>query len=203
MNDAQDRSNTLLARAWHQLLSAVRASARQTASSPPSEESARSADIATTEPSEVERLRQELQQCQAEHAKLHALYDETASRYAALNFKAYKLSEDNFTWEVNASGLRASEAHLYRERDQLRVEIDILRRVIASCDSQTDLCRQFREEIVRASQEKGEHAQETPREPETPTVESEGGPPVDEMATPGGTQGDMGRATPGVDEVIR
>lgn len=183
-DEAPDRSFVAtVSRAWRQFLTSLRATAQPP--SAPAEKSLGPAEGRSEERSEIERLRQELERCQAERAKLASLYDEIASRYAALNFKAYKLSEDNFTWEVNASGLRASEAYLYRERDQLRVEIDILRRVVACCDSQTDLCRQFREEILRQAAEQKSRAEQTADEPAAGAAAVDGAQPAGDAAGSG------------------
>jgi hypothetical protein len=177
-NEAGDRSFLAgAARAWRQWLGTRGVPRAADNPAPPQERGPASGDEHAADP-ELARLRQELARCQEEREKLDALYDEVASRYAALNFKAYKLSEDNFTFETNATGLRAQNSFFLRERDQLRMEIGILRQVIASCDSQTDQCRQFREEILRQAQAEAEGTEGKPRDGAAGPIDSDSARPA-------------------------
>ena len=94
--------------------------------------------------------------------KLIAVVNELSTRFAALNFKAYEMSEEIRTLEMQLSGTRAAHRCIEWENGQLRTEIQFLRKVLLDFSDPPPEIRQlvesYRHEMAlrEALPEKGE-----------------------------------------------
>jgi len=72
----------------------------------------------------------EMDELRKHNEKLLAMVNELSTRFAAINFKAYEMSEEIRNLEMRLSGTEASYRCIEWENRQLRQEIRFLRKVL-------------------------------------------------------------------------